>query len=69
MNPTVSHVVWDLNLQRRIAEAQRDSAARSVGRKKVRGRWPWSRRELTGVADGSALRPATEDVSHALRFW
>lgn len=61
LSPVVSHVPCDLDLQRRIREARRESTLRAVLRR---------RRGRGGPAEPSAvdLRPAGEDVWHSLRF-
>ena len=63
----VTHVVCDLNLQRRIADGRRAALVRSLGRKKGRRWLPWSKGSRA-VPDASALKPCREDVGHALKF-
>lgn len=60
LSPVVSHIPCDLDLQRRMREARRESAVRALLRRR-RGR---------GGAEPVAvdLRPAGEDVWHSLRF-
>lgn len=74
VNPVViNHPVCDLDMHRRINEARRETIARSIARKgkrslldRVLGRGP-SERAVS--FDASELKPAGEDVVHALKFW
>jgi hypothetical protein len=64
----VTHVTCDLNTQKRILDARRDSAVRAA----LGGR-TWldrllGRRARPSAVEGSALRAATEDVWHSLRY-
>ncbi len=71
-SPVVTHPVCDVDLQRRIREARRDTIARTVGRHgrttlldRVLGREPG---HPPVTVDAAALKPTGEDVGHAFRF-
>ncbi len=71
-SPVVTHPVCDVDLQRRIREARRDTIARTVGRHgrttlldRVLGREPGDR---PVHVDGGVFKPTGEDVGRAFRF-
>jgi hypothetical protein len=65
-SPVVTHPVCNLDLQRRIAEAKRETALRSFRRGR-RGRW-FRRGTRPHTIDAKVLSPTGEDVGQAFRF-